>query len=64
MDAASCRRTFTAMDDITIPDDRAMLVLEVDRATLDSLAEDLDVEPDGWTAGNLADAADMLAEDD
>jgi len=52
------------MNDNTISDDNAMLVLDVDEETLDSLAEDLDVEPDEWTAADLADAADLLNDDD
>lgn len=52
------------MNDNTIMDDRAMMVLDVDDDTLESLKDDLDVEDDAWTAGDLADAADLLADDD
>ena len=48
----------------TIDDDSAKTVLDVDDDTLESLKDDLDVDDDSWTAGDLADAVDLLNGDD
>jgi hypothetical protein len=48
----------------TIDDDTAKTVLDVDDDTLESLKDDLDVEDDAWTASDLADATELLNDDD
>jgi hypothetical protein len=48
----------------TINDDDAKAVLRVDDDTLDSLKDDLDLDDDSWTAGDLVDATDLLDGDD
>ena len=47
-----------------INDETAKAVLDVDDDTLESLKEDLDIEDDAWTAGDLADATFALNDDD